>query len=133
MITHGMEGQFVAKAKNFDSFSMVDGGKDGVKSRDWYAWNNLMPPKPDDFHVVGQVYVSNPGVIGELRFKEPQGINPDNALLDLILIQRPGIWPQWFVWIEVRYDKIMLNAHYTHATIFHEGNAIRELLVHDVH
>ena len=26
----------------------------GITSRDWYAWNNLMPPKPDDFHIVGR-------------------------------------------------------------------------------
>ena len=25
-----------------------------VETRDWYAWINLMPPKPDDFHVVGE-------------------------------------------------------------------------------
>ena len=33
-----------------------------IKTRDWYPWNNLMPPPPDDFHVVGEVYVPNPGV-----------------------------------------------------------------------
>jgi hypothetical protein len=35
---------------------------EGIHSRDWYAWINLMPPPPDEFHVVGEVYVSNPGV-----------------------------------------------------------------------
>jgi hypothetical protein len=28
----------------------------GIKTKDWYSWLNLMPPPPDDFHVVGEVY-----------------------------------------------------------------------------
>lgn len=46
-----------------------------MNTRDWYAWINLMPPKPDDFHVVGEVFVSNQGVQAQLCVKEPQGIN----------------------------------------------------------
>lgn len=123
----------VAKTKTFESFSLASAGKNGINTKDWYSWNNLMPPKPDDFHVVGQVEVGNPGVIGELRYKSPQGVNPDIILLDLVLIQRPGIWPQMMSWIEVRYDKVMKSAHYTNATIFYDGAVIQEIPVHDVH
>lgn len=38
----------------------------GSRTRDWYAWNNLMLPKPDDFHVVGEVQVGNPGILAML-------------------------------------------------------------------
>lgn len=104
-----------------------------IESKDWYAWNNLMPPKPDDFHVVGQVKVSNPGIVCEMRYKEPQGINPDIVLLELILIQRPGYWPQVTTWADAKYDKVMKTAHYTNAEILYEDSSIASLVVHDVH
>jgi len=28
----------------------------------WYAWNNLQPPGPPSFHLIGDVEVPNPGV-----------------------------------------------------------------------
>ena len=31
-------------------------------SRDWHAWINLMPPGPNQLHVIGEVQVPNPGV-----------------------------------------------------------------------
>jgi hypothetical protein len=65
-----------------------------MQTKDWYAWLNLMPPPPDDFHVIGDVLVSNPGVQAHLCVKEPQGINPGVLLLDLHLAQLPGMWPQ---------------------------------------
>ena len=30
---------------------------EGIDTQDWYVWINLMPPPPDDFHVVGEVWV----------------------------------------------------------------------------
>lgn len=75
------------------------------ESRDWYAWNDLMPPAPDYFHITGEVYVANPGVDPLLVVAEPQGINPRILLLDLYLCQKPGFWPQVFVWKSVRLDK----------------------------
>lgn len=93
-----------------------------VATRDWYAWNNVMPPGPHRFHVVGEVEVPNPGVDVLLVPKNPQGINPKILLLDLILIQRPGIWPQLVVWKPARYDKV--NVTYDSVQIFCDGNVI---------
>ena len=62
-----------------------------MDARDWYAWINRMPPKPDGLHVIGEVFANNAGVQAELRVREPQGINPDILLLDLHLVQRPGM------------------------------------------
>jgi hypothetical protein len=53
-------------------------------TRNWYAWINIMPPRPlHSFHVSGEVLVGNPGVEAFLTVKEPQGINGDILLLDL--------------------------------------------------
>ena len=27
-----------------------------METRNWYAWINTMPPKPDDFHIIGEVF-----------------------------------------------------------------------------
>ncbi|WP_457797581.1 hypothetical protein [Methylocystis sp. S23] len=77
------------------------------ETKDWYAWINLTPPKPDDFHVIGKVLVGNPGILAQLCYKEPQGFNPNILLLDLHLVQQPGMWQQVMTWTTARYDDII--------------------------
>ena len=99
-------------------------------TRDWYAWNDLMPPKPDVFHVVGEVQVPNPGVKAILVPRNPQGINPKILLLDLLLVQRPGIWPQIVVWTQATYEKV--NATYSAAQIFCCDESIANVKADDI-
>lgn len=106
---------------------------EGTKTRDWYAWINLMPPKPDSFHVTGEVYVPNPGVDPILVPREPQGINPEILLMDLFLIQRPGIWPQILVWKQARYDKVGTGFEYKQVQIFCGDEVIADIEVEIVH
>lgn len=103
-----------------------------VDSKDWYAWINLMPPPPDDFHVVGEVLVPNPGVDPLLVPKNPQGINPEILLMDLLLIQRPGIWPQHLVWKQARYDKIGRGFKYREVDVFCGQENIARIKVEEV-
>ncbi len=104
-----------------------------MQTRNWYAWLNEMPPKPDDVHVTGEVYVPNPGMQAFLTIKEPQGINPEILLLDLHLIQQPGMWPQAFTWVQARYDSVICpgGAVYKQVGILYEGDQI-ELVDVDV-
>jgi hypothetical protein len=106
-----------------------------LKTRNWYAWINFMPPEPDDFHVIGEVYVGNPGVQAELHVKEPQGINPDVLLLDLHLVQRTGMWPQVMTWVQCRYDTVLLKGtpQYTDVEIHLDGAVIATAKVDHVH
>lgn len=78
-----------------------------AQCRNWQAWLNTMPPKPDDFHVTGDVLVGNPGIHPALTMREPQGINPTILLLDLHLIQQPGMWPQVMTCAPARFDRVM--------------------------
>ncbi|WP_428304614.1 hypothetical protein [Lacipirellula sp.] len=94
---------------------------------DWYAWNDLSPPKPDDFFVTGEVEVANPGVEVLLVPKVPQGFNPRILLMELIFIQRPGIWPALVVKKPVRYHKA--NATYDWVEIYIGGNQIANIQV----
>lgn len=102
-----------------------------MNTRNWYAWINLMPPKPDDFHVVGEVLVGNPGIQAELSMKHPQGINTKILLLDLHLVQRPGIWPQVMTWVQCRYGSIVCPGMdtYEQVQVFHDGEEIASMEV----
>ena len=103
---------------------------DGKNTSGWYAWNNLMPPPPPSFHIIGDVEVPNPGVDVSLTERVPQGINPRIILLDLHLIQKPGIWPQIVVRKQVRFDK--MRAIYSEADVFSGGTLIAQVPVQDI-
>ncbi len=103
-----------------------------TKTRDWYAWNDLRPPLPDYFYITGEVYVSNPGVDPLLVPAEPQGINPDILILDLYLCQKPGIWPQVFVWKQVKFDK-KISKPYKEVEIRCGTDVIAKVPVVDAH
>lgn len=78
-----------------------------ANSKNWYAWLNLMPPKPDDLHVEGLVEVPNPGVIPKLVGRVSQNTNPDVLLLNLFLAQQAGVWPPVISWSVARYDRVV--------------------------
>lgn len=97
-----------------------------TQCKNWYAWLNTMPPKPDDLHVIGDVLVGNPGVLPVLLMREPQGINPTILILDLFLIQQPGMWPQVQACVSARFDRIILpeNPNYQSVDIYFEVERI---------
>lgn len=104
-----------------------------IRTKDWYAWNNLMPPGPFTFHIKGLVEVPNTGVRAQLVPKEPQGINPDILLLDLVLIQLPGVWPRVLTWTEARYHEVGVELKYTKVNIFCNEHLIAEAKVENIH
>jgi hypothetical protein len=104
----------------------------GVETRDWYAWNDTMPPKPDSFHVVGEVRVANPGVEVELVPRHPQGKSSKTLLLDLVLVQRPGMWPQIMTWKQARYDKVLVGSGYKNVEVYCGDDVIAKIRVDDV-
>ena len=102
-------------------------------TRNWYGWNDLMPPGPVTAHVVGEVQVPNPGVIAKLVPHVPQGINPAIKLLDLVLIQRPGIWPMVLTWVNVHYSEETGEPVYKQADVLCDGGSIALVDLEDVH
>lgn len=105
-----------------------------METRNWYAWINLMPPQPDDFHVIGEVFVDNPGMLPVLYFKVPQGINPSILLLDMSLIQQPGFWPQVRTWVQCRFDLVLSpeSTRYTDVEVFFEDGTTVQMVVDEV-
>jgi len=100
-----------------------------TECKDWQAWLDKMPPKPDELHVVGDVMVSNPGVRPMLTMRNPQGSNPAVLLLDLFLIQQPGIWPDVRVCAPARFDRVMSPGapDYTSVEIYSDGKQILQI------
>jgi hypothetical protein len=94
------------------------------ETSNWNAWLNIMPPPPDDFHVTGHVTVPNPGVHALLVKRSPQGFNPAILLLDMYLIQSPGVWPDVISTATARYDETPAIGRYTSVEVFHDGNSI---------
>lgn len=103
-----------------------------TKTREWYAWNNMQPPEPNDFHIRGEVEVPNPGVRAVLTRSNPQGINARVLLLDLTLVQRPGYWPRTIVWTVAEYDEVIGAEGYTQADILSEGTVIASTPVKNI-
>jgi hypothetical protein len=100
------------------------------ETRDWYAWNNLMPPGPPTFRITGEVQVLSPYVDVLLVPRTPQGINPRVLQLDLHLMQPPGHQPPLVLWKPVRYEKV--NATYDSVQIFYGSTLLAEVPVNTV-
>lgn len=83
-----------------------------------------MPPKPDDFHVIGDVKVGNPGIYACLREKIPQGINPRILMLDLLLFQKAGQWIELLTWVSVRFDIVVDGNLYDQVQVLCGGEII---------
>lgn len=106
-----------------------------METKDWYAYIDSMPPKPDHLHVIGEVYVPNPGVKAYLCPREPQEDDSTTLLLDLHLVQEPGVWPQIMTWIQARYDKVLSPTsirykkaiRYKKVEIFSDGKLIAQV------
>ena len=93
-------------------------------STEWRATINKMPPPPDVLHVRGQVTVPNPGVDVSLKRRVPQGINPAILLLNLVLVQQPGEWPQVIVTKLATYEQAGGDLPYKTVEIHSEGQPV---------
>jgi hypothetical protein len=103
----------------------------GVSTSEWFAWNDLMPPTPNHFHVTAKVEVGNPGVVASLTERELQGAD---IALELALRQKPGQWIQQVTTVDVRFDKPLRGTEKpAKASILCEGKEIQSLDVGDVH
>ena len=65
-----------------------DNGSD--KYRDVRAFHNQMPPLPKPLRVSGEYHLNMRSGAVELRIANPQGINPDILLLDLVVVHGNG-------------------------------------------
>ena len=103
----------------------------GVRTREWYAWADLMPPNPSELHVIGQAEVPNDGAEPVLTARPPGG-NPTTLLLDFGLVQGPGSWPVGPVWKPLRHDRALGSATFRRVVVYCGDDVVADLAVDEV-
>jgi hypothetical protein len=88
---------------------------------EWEAWRNREPPGPVILHVTGECKFPDDRYQADLRRHEPQGINPKDLLLELIVTEKRG-WtePVEETTLEVRYEE-QTDLEYETVTILPDG------------
>jgi hypothetical protein len=71
---------------------------------EWEAWHNRRPGAPPTLIVTGKCKFPDESYQAKLRRREPQGINPKDLLLELIVTEEPG-WEEMELSLEVRYEE----------------------------
>lgn len=106
-----------------------------MKTRNWSASIDLMPPGPARLHVTGEVYASNPGVKPLLTVATSQGINPAILVLDFRLPLGNSKPQDLMIWVRAEYNGDVAPGHvkYTHVEIVAEGKPIKTVPVEEVH
>src|ERR671921_935687 len=72
-----------------DSMEGTDSSQTAWNCSDWYAWHDHEPPGPATLRVTGKCEFRTTGYKVKLKRREPQGINPKDLLLDLIVEEPP--------------------------------------------
>jgi hypothetical protein len=94
-----------------------------AECRDWSAWQGSRPPAPPVLTVAGECEFPTAGYSVELRRHEPQGINPRDLLLDLVVHEPTGPVAQVITTVEARYEE-ETDFEYESVTILPDGPSI---------
>lgn len=97
--------------------------------RGWSAWHDHQPPGPPVLHVRGECEFPTAGYSVELRRAEPQGIDPKNLLLNLVVRAPTGPASQVITKLEARFSE-ETDIEYETVTILPDGGSVP---VRDVH
>lgn len=104
-----------------------------MKTRNWNAWVNLMPPGPPVLHVMGEVLVGTPGHKAVLTINEPQGINERILLLTLNVIPYEGVVAQVESWVVARFESVVSRKQYSQVQITGERDFSLTIDIQEAH
>jgi len=90
---------------------------------EWSAWRNLQPGGPVSLHVTGECKFPDTRDEIELRRREPQGINPKDLLLELIVTEQRG-WADEETTLKAHYEE-QTDFEYETVTILPDGVTVR--------
>jgi hypothetical protein len=119
----GTEGVEVIGATRRQQLAVPPKAAAQVMCRDWAAWLNEQPLAPRTLHVTGECVAPTPGYTVTLRRHSPQGINPRNLLLELVVRPPTGSVAQVPTPVTVRYEEKTTSGFDT-VTILPEGVTI---------
>ncbi len=101
------------------------------KNKDWYAWEDQMPPIPPGptLYVTGDVETPGSNIVPVLKPAVPQGTNPKILILDLTLVDThmPGIPVVDFR--PARYERDVEKGEFTQVEIRWETTSIELIAV----
>lgn len=83
----------------------------------WTAYLDTMPGKPHVLRVDGTIQFSEGGWSAELRRKVPQGINPQNLLLELVVTEDGPGHTEALTQRPVRYEQTAEPEDITSVTV----------------
>lgn len=75
-----------------------------LEAKDFTAFVNRQPLATPKLIVTGTLVFGSPGYTPTLQVTQPQGINPDILLLDLVVTQSPLFQPQVVTEVPVRFE-----------------------------
>ena len=119
----GTEGIEVIGATRSEKLEVPPEGKTQVECSNWSAWHGSRPPAPQVLTVLGECKFPTAGYSVELRRHEPQGINPKDLLLDLIVHEPTGPAASVITTLEARYEE-KTDFEYETVTILPDGPSI---------
>jgi hypothetical protein len=120
MGTRGIE---VIGANRSQRIEVPPEGKPLAECDNWSAWHGSRPPAPPVLTVAGECTFPTAGYSVELRRHEPQGINPRDLLLDLVVHEPTGPVAQVITTEEARYEE-QTDFEYESVTILPDGPSI---------
>jgi hypothetical protein len=108
-------------------------GTISVKTSDVHAWVNRMPPGPASFIVTGTVELPSPGYDVKLVAATPQGFNPKELILDLVVTPKKGVFAQVVTSVPVRFEKPSYAGNYTGVLVREPDGDGTQVSVEEVH
>lgn len=100
--------------------------------REFNAWINLQPPGPSKLLVVGEVETNSGTMLPSLTRAAPQGINPQQLILDLTIADTGGIGTQDVNFRRARYEEEASAGQFTSVAIRWNGDIISILNISEV-
>jgi hypothetical protein len=84
----------------------LEGGvQPSTRCRDWKGWLDQMPPGRPTLHVTGHCEFPTGGYTVRLERHEPQGFNPRDLLLDLLITEPTEAGSQAVTQLDVAYQE----------------------------
>jgi hypothetical protein len=91
-----------------------------IECQDWTATINTGPPGGSALLVVtGRCTLPTPGYHCELRRHDPQGVEPSNLLLELIVVEPSGVQPMVRTDYPLRFEIKPVSGYKTVSVLHH--------------
>ncbi|RCS52969.1 hypothetical protein DTL42_09140 [Bremerella cremea] len=112
-----------------------DGTGRGIvfQTHSWSAIANLQPPAPFSLSVKGKVNVPTPGYRADLKPAVPQGIDPSQLILDLVVTPLSGNWTQQLTDLLASYVDPKYGGGLKTVAIHYHGSPVAVIDVQEVH